>query len=135
MKTSFLSITFQYFSSSLQYVQCFSASQNQKVQGFESDKISKVLKEWQEEFLKTHLLHCYLSDFVIIALVSSHRTYFVFYYFFFCNCIFVLLFCIQLQLFPLFSTFLFFILVSDTMGSKKWFSKKNVKTLLLQNLE
>lgn len=82
MKTSFLSITFQNFSASLkyaqcfsaslQYAQCFSANQNQKVQGFDSDKISNVLKEWQEEFLKMHLLHRFLSDFVIIALVSSH---------------------------------------------------------------
>lgn len=45
MITSFLSITFQYFSSSLQYTQSFSASQNQNIQGSDSDKISKVQKE------------------------------------------------------------------------------------------
>lgn len=72
MKTRFLNITFQNFSSSLKYAQCFSASQNQKVQGSDSDKISKVQKEWQEEFLKMHLLHCYINDFLIIILISFH---------------------------------------------------------------
>lgn len=54
----------------------FSASQNQKVQGSNSDKISKVGKEWQEEFLKMHLLHHCINDFLIINFVSSHQTSF-----------------------------------------------------------
>lgn len=84
----------------------FSLGQNQKDQGSESGMISKAQKEQQEKFLKMHLLHHYINDFLSSLMCPPTEPHFVPYCFLFGPCVFVLFFYIHLQLFHLLSTFL-----------------------------